>query len=85
MHVANTRLPAATGFLTARHVVLMKQISCPICHKPFEPQQSAALPFCSDVCRNVDLGRWLDERYGFPVEPEEFAEAESAAPDDDRD
>jgi len=29
------------------------------------------MPFCSQRCRLVDLGRWLDERYGVPVEPEE--------------
>ncbi len=26
------------------------------------------MPFCSERCRMVDLGRWLDQRYGMPVE-----------------
>ena len=26
------------------------------------------MPFCSDRCRQVDLGRWLNEDYGLPVE-----------------
>lgn len=29
------------------------------------------MPFCSERCRLIDLGRWLDERYGLEVEPEE--------------
>ena len=31
---------------------------------------SAALPFCSERCRLIDLGRWLNEQYGLPAEPE---------------
>jgi endogenous inhibitor of DNA gyrase (YacG/DUF329 family) len=23
-------------------------------------------PFCSERCRLIDLGRWLDEAYGLP-------------------
>jgi endogenous inhibitor of DNA gyrase (YacG/DUF329 family) len=29
------------------------------------------MPFCSERCRRVDLGRWLEERYGLRCEPEE--------------
>ena len=29
------------------------------------------MPFCSERCRLIDLGRWLDERNGMPIEPEE--------------
>lgn len=39
---------------------------CPTCEKEFDPTQSAALPFCSERCRTIDLGRWLDEAYGIP-------------------
>lgn len=28
------------------------------------------MPFCSDRCRRIDLGRWLDEGYSLPIEPE---------------
>jgi endogenous inhibitor of DNA gyrase (YacG/DUF329 family) len=37
-------------------------VKCPICGKQFEPGQSPAMPFCSQRCRTVDLGRWLDEK-----------------------
>ena len=32
------------------------------------------MPFCSERCRTIDLGRWLGEKYGLPVEPEEGGE-----------
>ncbi len=32
------------------------------------------MPFCSERCRLLDLGRWLGERYGVPCEPEEAAD-----------
>jgi len=32
------------------------------------------MPFCSDRCRLIDLGHWLDEDYGLVYEPEEQAE-----------
>jgi endogenous inhibitor of DNA gyrase (YacG/DUF329 family) len=40
---------------------------CPICRKEFDLVQSPAKPFCSDRCRTIDLGRWLDEAYPLPV------------------
>jgi endogenous inhibitor of DNA gyrase (YacG/DUF329 family) len=29
------------------------------------------MPFCSERCRMIDLGRWLGEKYAVPVEREE--------------
>jgi uncharacterized protein len=46
-------------------------IRCPICEKMFPPEKSPALPFCSERCRSIDLGRWLDERHSLPIEPKE--------------
>jgi len=44
----------------------MTVIRCPICKRSFEVLESKATPFCSDRCRNVDLGRWLNEEYSLP-------------------
>jgi endogenous inhibitor of DNA gyrase (YacG/DUF329 family) len=44
---------------------------CPICEKTFEAEESLARPFCSARCRRIDLGRWLEERYGLPRESED--------------
>ena len=47
---------------------------CPTCGKEFESDQSNAKPFCSDRCRTIDLGRWLDESYGLPSVPDPEAD-----------
>jgi hypothetical protein len=46
---------------------------CPICKREIPAAAAAPRPFCSDRCRTVDLGSWLDGRYriGSPVEEEE--------------
>jgi len=43
-------------------------IRCPICEKQFDPATSPAMPFCSERCRQIDLGRWLREVYSVPIE-----------------
>jgi uncharacterized protein len=54
----------------------MPQHRCSICEKFFDPESSKFMPFCSARCKNIDLNRWLDERYGMPYEPpEEIAES----------
>lgn len=35
------------------------------------------MPFCSERCRQIDLGRWLGEEYGLPLEPERGDQTES--------
>ncbi len=42
---------------------------CPICGKTFEVARIDDLPgfpFCSDRCKLVDLGRWIDGAYAIP-------------------
>jgi endogenous inhibitor of DNA gyrase (YacG/DUF329 family) len=36
---------------------------CPICKKPLPNENVPTFPFCSDRCRLVDLGNWLDGKY----------------------
>jgi len=54
---------------------------CPTCGNQFEPAASPALPFCSERCRTIDLGRWLKEGYSLPhvrdPEADETAETSS--------
>jgi endogenous inhibitor of DNA gyrase (YacG/DUF329 family) len=47
---------------------------CPVCQREFEKEASSALPFCSERCRTIDLGRWLGESYSMPVVPDPEAE-----------
>jgi len=46
-------------------------MKCPICKKAVsdeEPQRPTTYPFCSDRCKLIDLGRWLDGKYQIPVQ-----------------
>jgi endogenous inhibitor of DNA gyrase (YacG/DUF329 family) len=40
----------------------MKPVACPTCKKLVQPAEKT-FPFCSERCRLVDLGNWLDGRY----------------------
>ncbi|MDF1565692.1 MAG: DNA gyrase inhibitor YacG [Deltaproteobacteria bacterium] len=43
---------------------------CPICEAPAGPRSgNPAAPFCSERCRLIDLGRWLDGDYRIPGSP----------------
>lgn len=55
---------------------------CPICKAPVrepaaprDPASKSAFPFCSERCRLIDLGRWLDGKYQVPVVEEDGDEA----------
>ncbi|MGE5756272.1 MAG: DNA gyrase inhibitor YacG [Planctomycetaceae bacterium] len=42
---------------------------CPTCARPFEVatiDDLPTFPFCSDRCRLIDLGRWIDGSYTIP-------------------
>ena len=41
-------------------------MNCPVCHVVFDPRETEAMPFCSHRCREIDLGRWLEEDYSLP-------------------
>ena len=59
---------------------------CPIC-KRVVPAGEGARPFCSERCRLVDLGSWLDGKYriGATTDDEDASPPASDAdgPDDD--
>ncbi len=41
---------------------------CPSCAKPFPLETPARFgPFCSERCRTVDLGNWVNEAYRIPT------------------
>lgn len=54
---------------------------CPICGKPAEP---ATKPFCSPRCADIDLGRWLGERYVIPGPEDEEISFPSGREEDER-
>ena len=39
---------------------------CPVCSANVDLNAVVTPPFCSERCRVIDLGRWLDEAYAVP-------------------
>ena len=63
------------------------EIPCPTCGKSVQvPDESAPIdpkrcfPFCSERCKLVDLGRWLDGKYQIPVVEGDRDEGDAAGP-----
>jgi endogenous inhibitor of DNA gyrase (YacG/DUF329 family) len=49
---------------------------CPVCHRPSSRQNSAGVknkffPLCSERCKLIDLGAWLDAEYRIVSREEE--------------
>ncbi|NQV55432.1 MAG: DNA gyrase inhibitor YacG [Rhodospirillales bacterium] len=57
-----------------------KKSSCPLCGKPSAVPYR---PFCSERCKQLDLGNWFNESYRVPVvETDDFgAEDEDEYPE----
>jgi uncharacterized protein len=54
-------------------------MKCPTCKKPIEWKDNPYRPFCSERCKLVDLGRWVNDEYSVPGEQvSEPAESPSA-------
>lgn len=57
-------------------------VRCPICKKPIEspppgrPDARSYFPFCSERCKLIDLGRWLDGKYQIPVTDDDRDESD---------
>lgn len=47
-------------------------MKCPICKKEVDEttagKPGSFFPFCSDRCKLIDLGRWLDGAYQIPID-----------------
>lgn len=46
----------------------MTQPACPGCKRPLPKGKNPFRPFCSNRCKLVDLGKWLDGAYVVPGE-----------------
>ncbi len=42
---------------------------CPSCNKQVEWQDNPFRPFCSERCKLIDLGKWVNEEYRVPGKP----------------
>ena len=43
-------------------------MNCPICGKPAPWQGNEFRPFCSERCKLIDFGAWVNEEYAVPSE-----------------
>ncbi len=62
----------------------MPTFECPTCQKTITVRRNEDAPhrpFCSDRCKMVDLGRWLDGTYRVSesAEPEKLRDGEEAS------
>ncbi len=63
----------------------MAVVQCPTCgEKVVWNPSSPFRPFCSERCKNVDLGAWATERYAISGEPDTGQDGTSVEGDDTR-
>jgi len=59
------------------------EVECPHCRKRVPYAGNPYRPFCSERCRLIDLGAWIDENYKIPgVPPAESEETPPSGEDD---
>jgi uncharacterized protein len=49
--------------------MIKKKIQCLNCKTQFIYGESPFRPFCSERCKMIDLGHWLNETYTIPLGP----------------
>ncbi len=52
----------------------MPIVKCPKCGKMAEFSGNEFRPFCSERCKLLDLGAWIEEEYSLPTETSEMSE-----------
>jgi endogenous inhibitor of DNA gyrase (YacG/DUF329 family) len=58
------------------------KLKCPICKQPVDSETSPEFPFCSERCRERDLGNWAMEKYKVAVPSMDESEPEELEPDE---
>lgn len=53
------------------------EVTCPHCGRRHEWRGNPYRPFCSERCKLIDLGGWLDESNAIPGEPAEIPDGDS--------
>ena len=52
------------------------EVSCPRCGKLHPWHDNPYRPFCSERCKLIDLGAWLEEKHAIPGEDAEIPDAD---------
>ncbi len=56
--------------------MFMPLVKCPNCGLMAEYSGNEFRPFCSERCKLLDLGAWIDEAYSVPDETAELTDAD---------
>jgi endogenous inhibitor of DNA gyrase (YacG/DUF329 family) len=60
----------------------MTVVSCPTCGKKVEwTPENKFRPFCSELCKQIDLGAWAEEKYTIPGAPPGDTDDDSVSKD----
>jgi endogenous inhibitor of DNA gyrase (YacG/DUF329 family) len=51
-------------------------VKCPQCGKEAEYKDNEFRPFCSERCKLIDFGAWVDEGYALAAEDAELTDEE---------
>ncbi len=43
-------------------------MTCPTCRRPTSYQDNPFRPFCSERCKLLDFGAWVNEEYAVPAD-----------------
>ena len=55
-----------------------REVACPRCGTRREWEGNPFRPFCSERCKMIDFGDWLEERHVITGEPAETSEDEDS-------
>ena len=58
-------------------------MQCPTCKQALAKESNAFAPFCSERCKMIDLGHWLDGSYSLAGEPAGADDLARAAREED--
>ena len=53
------------------------RVTCPHCKRQCAWEGNRWRPFCSERCKLIDLGAWLEEKHAIPGEDAEIPEGDS--------
>lgn len=57
-------------------------VKCPVCGKNVEWKEANVYrPFCSERCKQIDLGAWADEQYKVPASEDDDNDMEEPVQD----
>lgn len=57
-------------------MIAMRNIECPTCGKETAYEDNEFRPFCSERCKLIDFGAWVNEEYAIASSESELTEEE---------